>query len=155
MSRNALFELVENLKEKITSEEYKNLVEEIAKMANDQDYIISIFYIEYHTNVSGHMVKFANQVKELKIKVRQSEITPQHRERVDELTKQKEYRETHPRFIIEILPQMYHRQLYHTLALEGEYVSHDSDEECSEDCDGPIASFVTNSVMFKISLVDN
>jgi hypothetical protein len=155
MSRNALFELVENVKEKITSEEYKNLVEEIAKMANDQDYIVSIFYIEYHKNVSGHMVKFSNEIKELKIKVRQSEITPQHRERVDEISKQKEYTETHPRFLLEILPRLYHRQLYNFLVLEGEYVGHDSDEDCSEDCEGPIASYVTQGVMFKISVDQN
>lgn len=148
MSREILLELVDNLKEKISSEEYKNLVEEIAKMADTQDYIVSIFYIEYNKNVEGRMVKFDNGVNEMRFKIRQSELSPRFRERFDEYVKSPVYRPTHPQFLIEFLPKIYSRQLYNLLCLEGQYVTPDSDDDDEDDT--PIALYKTTSVMFKI-----
>jgi hypothetical protein len=85
----------------------------------------------------------------MRIKFRQSEISHQYRERLEEYVKYNVYREANPQFLTELLPKIYHRQLYNTLVIEGEYVGHDSDDE-SEDCDEPIALYVTNSIMFKI-----
>jgi len=147
MSRETLLELVDNLKEKISSEEYKNLVEEIAKMADTQDYIVSIFYIEYNKNVEGRMVKFDNEVNEMRFKIRQSELPQRFRERIDDYVKSPVYRPTHPQFLIEFLPKIYSRQLYNSLCLEDQYVTPDSDDE---EADEPIAIYKTTTVMFKV-----
>lgn len=152
MSRTKLMEMVEDFKEKLTSEEYKNLANEISQVATNQKYLFSIFYIEYNATNMYDVFKLENRVREFKLSLSESEIAPTFRSNVDEFVKMDNYVHITPDEIIQFFPTLYHQQLYHLFCVSKHTIEQDSDDEEEEEQVGYVA-YKTLSVMLKVTKV--
>lgn len=152
MSRDSIFEIVENIKEKLTSEEYKTLLEEISKIRKDEDYIISIMYVDYIPNqdVNGTSVK--SSVHEYKLKVNLNDFDQE--EEVSRFNYMivycKEYNDMDTNHVILCLPKIYHSQLMTILHSQFIWIGDDDDCDCSE-CHSKTVAYKTESVLVKVT----
>lgn len=151
MSRNRLLEMVEEFKEKITSEEYKNLANEIAQIPTNKKYLFSIFYIEYNGTNINEIFKLENRVREFKLCVSESNINPTYCVNVEEIVKMDAYIHIVPDEVIEFLPTIYHQQLYHLFCVSKQTIDVDSDND--EELNTEYVAYKTTSVMLKITEV--
>ena len=77
--REILLNMIDEFKEKISSIEYINIVEEISKIAKHDTYLLNIHYITYKTTLddkdSGWFSKYDNEVNELILKFNRQHLT--------------------------------------------------------------------------------
>jgi hypothetical protein len=154
MSRDSVLELIEGVKEKITSAEYKGIVEEVAKIPKNETYLISIMYVSYKPNVSHRSVKYKNHVCEYRICFHRSELTAHQLLHFDtEFSIHEQYRPVHTASLVHTLPEIYQTQLSQILCPSSHIVPlSDSDSEDDEECKH-VCQHATKTVRYKLSIV--
>lgn len=154
--RNRLYEMVETMKDKLTDNEYKLFVEELAKMEPNIDYMLSLMYIKYNTNSTEHNAHVFGEVCEFKLRFNRYELDKAKLETFDKYYVTEDYRQIPVHSLVHMLPKLYHAHLHDILVPHETYVHDPNDDDNECDCDAcsngkKVVFYKTSQIQYKIT----